>query len=402
MKKNKMNEILTIVLSIVVAFIIWFYIMSVESPSETRTIPAVPIVIQMNENAALGVYSGNNSFFVDVTVQGKRNEINALKNSDISAIADATNITKADRYSLDVIVKVPYGLKHEQSVSSINVVLDISESRVIRIKPVITEAVLEEGYEIGESEISLNNTEMTITGPKAIIDSIDYAVINLKLSKIVSSLTVVGTPEYVDKDGKKVTNPYITPSITTVIADVPIYQFKTVPIEVGYKYGYFTSNNVNISIEPQNIRIKGEVKDIRNIDKIWLTPIDEKKTEGNKLSELINMPEGIFNVDNIAMAEINITYKNTDTKEIVIYTDNFEIINPNDIAFHFTSDSINVRLRGDFQSINYITSSNVKAIVDVTNLSGAASIPVSIEILEPYAKTVYELSDYKISVELGD
>jgi len=240
---------------------------------------------------------------------------------------------------------------------------------------------------------------MTVTGPTAVIDSIDSAVVYLRLGNIINSLTIAATPEYVDKDNKRITNSYINSNITSVIAIVPIYKYETVPLRIDYKYGYFNTNNVEISIEPKTIRIKGELKDIKDIDKIMLTTIDEKKTS-NKFSEFINMPLDIINVDNIESAEITITHKNVNIIEIVKFTEEFEIINPNDVKYKFNEDSINITLRGDIPFINYINSKDVLVKVDLTNFAGASQLPVTIEILGSYKNFVYELRDYKISVEV--
>jgi len=68
--KRRRSRLLPLILSILFAFALWFYVMSVESPIYEKTFNFVPVtVIQNNSEGALSVYSGGETaYYGDVLI----------------------------------------------------------------------------------------------------------------------------------------------------------------------------------------------------------------------------------------------------------------------------------------------------------------------------------------------
>lgn len=395
------GNIFAIIVSVLIAFVIHFYVMSIEVPAYTQTY-TVPINILENDYG-LAVYHGENNV-VEISVQGKKSDVENLNKDEIAAYVDASHIKDPGKYPLDVYVTVPRTVKlQDQSVNTVIIHLDNRASTTVPVNIILVEYQIEEDYELPPaSEFKSDRHEITITGPQAVLDTVAAAQVNLKLGNIKTSVTVAGTLELVDINGKRISNPEINMQPSFVKVEVPLLQYKTVPLDVEYAHGFYNKNSVDISISPAEIRIKGETGDIKNINKINLMPLDEKKITTNNLTVNITLPSGIENVDEVDKAVITITHKGTSLKQFVI--DKITVYNPNNLNCELLEKSINVILRGNNQYINYIQVSDIEAIVDLSyidNATGTASVPVLIKIKETYSGQVYEIGDYRIPVKIN-
>lgn len=397
---DKRSEILLLIISFIIAFSIWMYVVSVESPTSEHIITLVPVTIHQLDDE-LPVYSGANHT-VDVKIMGKKSEIDILTSNDVEAYVDATEINKPGRYTLEVKINLPSGITLvEQSITTVSVYFDTKSSITVPVKAKLTGYQIPEGYELGESDIKLSIDEVTVTGPKALLETVDCAMARIVLGQVTASVKAAGTLEPVDANGDVVNNAYIKLQTTDVTADIPVYQYKTVPFEVDYKYGYYNSNNVNIRIQPSQIRLKGEAAALRDITSILLTTIDEKKVITDIITASVMLPPDVTSVDKIETAVIEIKHTDTITKDIVV--DNIIVDNPNNFSYELVDDSINVTLRGQSQYVNYIPASSISASIDLSALStasGTISVVVNIAIKEPYSKHLYPIGDYRMSVRI--
>jgi len=399
-KRSRLFDIFALIGSVMIAFVMWLYVMSAESPSYEQIFTSIPITI-LEEGAELSVYYGYGSV-VDVTVVGRRGDVDKLTSDDIRAVVDIGDITEAGRHTLPVKVTLPQGISvAEQSVNTIAVHLDNRSTATVPVTAKITSYQLAEGHEIGEGDIGLSLTEITVQGPETTLRNIASAQAELQLGQVSGSVVIVSGLTLIDHDGAPVTSSYVKMNATTVTATVPVYMYKTLPLEIGCKYGYLNDDNSVISISPPAIRVKGEVGVVDEMTKVTLTSIDEKKLTSDSLKVSITLPQDVVNVDGIEEATVTVKHIGTETAEIVV--DNITVNNPNNLNYELTADSINVTLRGDEMSLLYITPKDIRAVVDLSylnNASGTTSVAVNIKIDDWFSDKVYEIGDYKTAVRL--
>lgn len=397
--KSKNSNLWLRLLSVFLAFILWIYVMGVESPTFTATL-SVPITI-LQSGAPLSVISGYSSS-VDVTLQGKRAEIASITADDLEAYVDISGYTVAGRYSVPVTISVPGSLKiTEQSFGTVSLYLDNTSTKSVPIKVKLVSYMLEDG-ELGVNDIETNLSEVNVTGPSALLDTIESAEVSLSLGKITKTATVSAPITLVDSDGQIVSNPYVKLAVSEAVVTVPVYFYKTLPLEVDYKYGFFNPKTVNLTINPSSVKVKGEIDALDAVSRILLTTLDEKKVTTDTITLPITMPSGLINVSGSEEAVITIEHLNTTEREIVC--SDITVINPGGFDYQLLSDSINVTLRGTQPYINYMAASNISATVDLSALSdanGVMSVPVSFVIDGVYSHYVYEVGDYKISVSVN-
>jgi len=403
-EKNKMNifntDIFAIILSVLLAFVIWFYVMSVDNPSYNKTFADIPIEID-DSSMELSTYMPY-EYRVNVTLEGRKGDITALTSSDINAYVDISNVTESGRYTLDVIISVPNNIiVKEQTLTTISVFFDNKSSTVVTVVPELVSYVLEDGYEIDKSTIELDVTSVEVTGPQSLLDTIDRAQVNLVLGNVKNSLTVRGTLVLINENGEIISNANIKMNRTEVTASIPVYVYKTIPLKLDYKYGYYNNPNTSIQITPSSIRIKGEASVLSEINSYLLLVIDEKNTADN-FNTTITLPNNIINVDSVEQVNILITRKNTVDKRILV--SNMSVNNPKNFNYELLDESINITIRGDSQYMNYITEKDIRAEIDlshITNASGTTSVIANIIISDNYSQHVYEIGDYKMSVRIN-
>ena len=91
---------------------------------------------------------------------------------------------------------------------------------------------------------------------------------------------------------------------------MPVYAYKDLPISVSFKNGIYNSSNVSVKITPEIIRVKGDVDALADMNQ-YTVVIDEKNVSSDiTVSEKINLPKGIENVDSIETVTIEIKHKN--------------------------------------------------------------------------------------------
>ena len=106
------SRTITIILSVVIALILWSYVIIQVNPTKKETISKIPVQllnVQTLTARQLAI-SGDGEYVVDVVVEGRRADIVKIKSEDIVAEADLFGWSKGENY-IPVNVKVPSALK---------------------------------------------------------------------------------------------------------------------------------------------------------------------------------------------------------------------------------------------------------------------------------------------------
>ena len=96
------------VISVVIALILWVYVVNVINPPSSTTVTGVPVQLLNQEVLAASslAIAGTDSYAVDVVVEGARSDIIALQADQVTAVADLFGMSKGQNY-LVVSVSVP-------------------------------------------------------------------------------------------------------------------------------------------------------------------------------------------------------------------------------------------------------------------------------------------------------
>lgn len=399
-KVSKTQDFIAKIFCLIGAFLLWLYAANTDTTVQQKVLNAVPISVVGNESSLLSVYSGYNST-VDVVISGRRNDIKEITENDVKITVDISSITEAGKYKLPVEIELPNGIELvENNPDTVSMYIDNKTSITVPVKIKTTDTVIVSGYELGTVELS--EEEVVVTGPEAVLDTIEFAQLTVSLGRVTASMTYTGSIELIDHNGESVENPYLKTDITDVSAEFPVFMTKEVPLTVGYRYGYWNAENVNIIIDPATVRLRGKVEDVNRIEEIQLAVLDEKKLGVSNVtysSYTIQIDDDIENVDGKETALVQIEQFGTSNKTLIL--SQFGINNPNGLKYNLNTESIAVTIRAPSKYIAVLDSAVISGVVDLanyTNSTGVISVPLDISINGAYSGEVYEIGDYSVSI----
>lgn len=397
-KRNKKIDLFVKIGCVLVAFFIWLYVMAVDSPTHEQEFVGVPIEIV--NNSGLSVLQGKETA-VNITVMGKRSLISKLTVEDLNAYIDLDkkNNGSPGKYNCPIQFSLPGGVSLvSSSLSAVSIYLDNTTVMSVPIEVVITDYMLEDGYELRKSDIVITDIEeLSLTGPATELEKIHHAQMDVAIGHVTKSVTVSGELYLVDADGEPVNNTYIKMQQSYATAYIPVFKSRTIQLNHTFKYGYFNSGNTSVVFNPQTITVKGEIDDVDAFE--WIHEIDEKQVAPNGTYTVpLKLPEGIYSADELE--SVTYTLKTTGIADAV-RTVKIDVNNPNKFSYEITPKYIDVYIRGESSYISKITANDVTAEIDLSSLtsaSGFMNLPVNVTFSDGYTGHVFETGTKPTSV----
>lgn len=258
MKKKILRNWGLKLLSVVIAFMLWYLAVSTEDPPETRTFYNIPVVLR---NAELleqenKVYEIQGSNLARVSVRAPKSVFEQIRASDIIAEADMSMLT--DINTIAITCSVP-NYEVESVVSNPAVLrLSIEEksTKWVIVKSLVTGDVAE-GYVIGNTTIDTNRIE--ISGPKSRVEKVSYAGLNIDVSGATNTQSANAEIVLYDAEDKIVESENLHKTVGYIHMDVEVLPAKEVPVEVKFTgtpaQKYLATGEVKC--DPEKVRIAG-------------------------------------------------------------------------------------------------------------------------------------------------
>ena len=377
-KKNKTIDFIAKIICLLLAFFLWYYAVSVDTVNYEEEFAEIPVeIVNKSEYAIL---SGD-GITVDVTVSGNRGAVQKLKNSDIRAYVDVSNVTEAGEKLFDIQFKLPSGVTLEKtSVGAVTVYLDNKASKSVSVEAKPFNYSMSSEYTLNISKIP----DIVITGPEQIVNKVARAELPVDLNgeSITSGRKYSGKLILIGEDGSEIAEAdrrYLRLSSDTASVTVSLYGNATVPVSVVFKHGIQKPENATVSLSTKVLDVFGEIGTIKNLTVNCI--IDEKTLKsGIPVNCVVGLPTGVQNVDGVNSINVTVTLKNYSEKELTV-------------SVFDTSGtrvtSIKVRFRGESSVMSRLTSSSVKATVNAAE--GENTGVVEFEFLGEFSGKVYEI-----------
>ena len=388
-------------LCVAVAVIIWLYVMSNDSPDYERTFSGVPVSIEntalLSSSNGLTVLSGAGNL-ADITITGKKSDLISYSLEDIVASVDVGRITEAGRHQLSVSVTTPSGaILKSVSPTSVEIYVDQIATKTVPVRVNIVSIQYDQSISLGVPTPDVS--AVTISGPASVIDAAKYAVVNLELGTVTTSVSARGELRLLTEDGAVIDNSFVVLSQSSVGVSIPVYIEREIPITVGTKYGFFNEENATIRVVPGSIMVRADPKLLNGVESLEVATIDEKQITSSETQIVtIMLPAGVENVSGSTTATISVTHKGTERKSVVVQ--DITIRNPNGLSYTLITDSVNIVLRAPSSIAAEITAADIRlsAELNYSGVTGVVQLPVTVAVADKYKDSVYELGEYKISV----
>ena len=258
MKKKILRNWGLKLLSVVIAFMLWYLAVSTDDPKETHSFSNIPVILRNaelleQENKVYEIQGGN---VTRVSVRAPRSVFERLRASDIIAEADMNMLTDINTIAITCIVP---NYEVESIICNPAVLrLGIEEksSKWLLVQASTTGEVAE-GYVIGN--ITTDENRIEISGPKSVVERVSYAGLEFDVSGATSTQTANAEIILYDAEGKPVESDNLHKTVNYIRMRVEILPVREIPVELDYTgvpaQKYMATGE--IKCEPETVRIAG-------------------------------------------------------------------------------------------------------------------------------------------------
>ena len=393
---RKERKITSAVLSLVIAFGLWWYVVNNVSMEDDITFNNIPVVREgesvLNEkNLMITEISAE---AVSMNLMGSRDDLNKVDSSNMSVKINLSNIEEpGERIPLTYTPSYPatvtntaFEVSHKNP-AVIFVSVDYRRTYEIPVQVKWT-GTRSENYLYDTENYTLDYSAITITGPASVADQIDHALVLIDLTDRSESFSESFRYTLCNAEGEPVDAKRITTNLEEVQLTAQIQKIKEVDLIADVIYGGgATPENTKVTLNPEVIRVTGgeavleELGDTYTVCSINLADIEKSS---NELKYTINLPEGVTNQTGVSEVVVTVRFSGLKTKDFVVET--IEKINvPEGMTADIINANLTVRLRGPEEEISALTDKDISAVVDFSAAeAGTATYKATIQISEKF------------------
>ena len=392
------SKVTMILLALIIAFGLWFYVITVVSPDSEISINNVSVQSQgeklLLEQSNLMVVTDMEELEVDLVLNGNRTDLIKLSRSNITITVDVSKIDRAGKHEVTYDITLPGDIpSNAVSVQTRDPdrLTIVVENRVrnpeVPLKLVYDKTQLPGNYTMKESAMEYPEF-ITVSGPESIMKTIAYAEVKLDLSGRQESYIDESIPYVLyDKDGEEIENELLTHD-GTVQLTIPINYTKELPLKLQLKAGggatekdalvrFFVPKAEDSEEEDEEITgitVSGSKPILDGESALTLASIDLASVrDGDKLIfKLDELPllkeEGINNESGITEIYAVITFpklKERVFQELIINT----IGVGENLQANLTQKRINITVRGPVTLIDKLERGDISVVVDLTGVT---------------------------------
>ena len=401
------------VLCVIAAICIWFYVMSIDSPTATETFSSVSVTVvnerDLTVEAPLSPISGTGNV-IEVKLKGRKTVLNDLHSGDIEAYVDVSDVMTTGKGVYEVKIEAPEGTVIEDYYpKEITVYMDKRSSVTVPVQAHLEQYSLVSGYSVNLSSPTLSLESIQVSGPESELAKIDYAKLTVSFpGTITRSFSSTGPLTLVGENGGVINTKYLTMSETEATARYHVYTTKTIDLTVAYKYGYFEENATEVSILPSTVKVKGTVEVLDMLESHAVATIDETMiAEDGVHSYQLKLPDGVELADSNQSdtVSINIHFTKARLNKVRLSTGYAEIINvPEGKQIEILDDYLTVSVRGTTGSLMFLNGQDFSLVVDaapaVTN--GDQYITAAVAMKNGNSAELYTVGDYSVQIRVSD
>lgn len=369
------NNIVTLLLSAAIAFSLWLYVITVVDPESQASYHEVPVVfdgaVQLGDRDLI-ITSGTTAT-VDLRLMGNRTDLNKLDKTNITIIADLSQITQPGEHS------VRYSISYPSSAGTIDVLeqdpqyITIHVSRRLRKEvPVRVNYVgsLPESFIADVQNTVLDHTFVSVSGPEEVVEKIDHASIDVDLSGRMETIVESQRHTLCDKDGNPVEDvSAVTVNVSDIRLTLRVYQVKELPLILQTEdSGGITKDMVKFTLDHTSITVSGSRAALEGLNYIILDTIrlGDLAEDTVQLRYNIELPEGVTNESGVNQIIVEVQMPEMSTKTYRITQ--FEVVGvPEGMYVQVKNQALQIKIRGPVELLDKLDTSMIVATVDCSN-----------------------------------
>ena len=174
-----------------------------------------------------------------------------------------------------------------------------------------------------------------------------------------------------DKDGLEF-------DVSTISVTIPVSVIKEVPIYVTLIEGAgATRENTIITPDVQTITIAGDASELDGINRIEVGPIDLTEFElTNEYDLSIALPNNVENISGIESVHVTVEITGLEVRSYTVTNISYTGL-PEEYQAELVTHSLTVRIRATSEVLDSLSSSNLRAVADLSNTTATGTMDTS-------------------------
>lgn len=410
------NKILAGLLSAVIAFGLWLYVITVVSPGSEKVVYDVPVVVQGDIVLAereLCITNDLSGVTVDLHLAGNRIDLDKLNNGNITVSLNVSQISEPGEYeqSYDIIypgdVASNAVTTQKRAPGTIKVVVEKRVTKKVTVE--VNVGLPDDGY-VANVEDMTHPEDIWITGPERIVNKVSTARVDLDLTDRHTRIDENVPYQLYDQSG----NP-LSEEFTRLLSDdqqepgtIPINlrvaAKKTIAVKARIiPGGGATEQDVDITYSVEEITVSGNLQPLLEGQTV-LPDIDLGKLteQTNTFTLNITLPDNVICESGETEVEVTVVFRDLRTTELVISNFDKEGV-PEGMEAVINTKSLKVLFRGTKAAVEALRAGQVKAVVSFKDgKAGTIDREVVITIVDENDNQVGVVGTYTVNTTLKE
>ncbi|EFM39067.1 YbbR-like protein [[Eubacterium] yurii subsp. margaretiae ATCC 43715] len=278
---------------LIIAFLVWVYVMIDIDPVDTRELTSVQVKItnigELNNHNL--ILSPNQKLEAGVKLKGRRSIIARKIKEGVILQTTIENAKIGENISKIAVNSENNDITYSITPSTLNLNIEENISKSEKIQ-VYSTGQLAENTII--DSLKLSKDSVTISGPKSLIDKIVRVEAQIDLENSKETLSKWVKLKFLDINGNEISG--VFSDFSDILVTVSVKKEKSVPIyaDILNDKPNYNMSLLNLSVSPQEIKISGSEADLEKIEKISTKHISlTKLLQDHSIKVEPNLPENI-------------------------------------------------------------------------------------------------------------
>ncbi len=403
------NKTTTLLLSALIAFGMWLYVITVENPNQVNTYYNIPVVLEgesvLTDRGLMLVSDPDMKVRLDL--KSNRTNLNNINSENITLKADLTDIYSAGEHQLNYSINYPGNVSYSdvkvvnKQPNTVKVVIAERERNEI---PVVVSFIgkVKENFIMDPAQMTLDNETVTVEGPKEVVDQIHHAAVIVDCNNRTETISESYRFILQDKNNEAVDAALIKTSVEQIRVEVPIAATKRIALKLNVNAGGGASEeNSSIVLDPAYVDVSGSDTALQKLDELVVGTINLGDIpEDTEKTFPITLPEGLTNLSGVTEVKATISFPDLAAKEFTI-TQIQPVNVPEGMKVELLTKQLNVMVRGLKDDVQKLQPSDITLQIDLTNVENVAAVEPVVIFAEPY-QNMGVVGKYSISVTVSE
>lgn len=370
-------------LSIAIAAIMWFMVISIDQPEDTRTYSTQLQITGMESLTAQGLTIANweelSETKVNIKIKGQRTALDRLsqQQSDMITaevdVADLGYVSNGDTRTAEVKVTLPSGSSYvivSKSPSTVELSIETLVSKEFPVE-ISMNGMADGSDKLSEPELSMET--VMVKGAKSAVDQVASVRATVSAADAVELGVVESKLVAYDAEGETVSGITFSPQDTVTVSYL-MQDEKQIPLQVEITGAPAEGYHIlEITTTPETITVMGEEAALNRLSYLTLEPIDVagRTTSVSKAFDLADyLPQGVQLKEGSAQSvQVLVHIARSEETTVWLSSSVVTLLHTDGQYAYELPSSISVTLVGTEDVLENVDESQISATVDVSGLT---------------------------------